>query len=449
MRIHLISIGGSVMHNLALALAKNHQISGSDDEIYEPALSRLKNLNLLPENIGWDADRITPGLDAVVLGMHARKDNPELLKAQELNLPIFSFPEWIYKESVQKKRVVIAGSHGKTTTTSMILFVLKNLGRDMDYLVGAKIEGFDEMVRLSEAPLLIVEGDEYPASVITMEPKFIYFKPHIAVITGIAWDHMNVFNTFESYKQQFSKLIAAVEPGGYLIYYQEDPYIVDLLVRDDINYLPYSQMPVKKNDQYWEILDTGEIAHQIQVFGEHNLQNIQAAWEVCKLLGVREDDFFREISMFTGAAKRLQLLKEKGHSKMYLDFAHAPSKAKATVAAIRSRFPQHRLIACLELHTFSSLNINFLPQYAGCFELADQAIVFFQEHTLTMKKLPALSDEQVKNCFGENDLIISHDPKNLTDLLARLTGPNTIYLMMTSGTFGGLDLASLADRVIR
>lgn len=449
MRIHLISIGGSVMHNLALALSKNHLISGSDDEIYEPALSRLKNQNLLPEQIGWDAARITTDLDAVILGMHARKDNPELLKAQELHLPIYSFPEWMYRESINKERVVIAGSHGKTTTTSMILFVLKNIGRDMDYLVGAKIDGFDEMVRLSEAPLLIVEGDEYPASVITMEPKFIYFKPHIAVITGIAWDHMNVFNTFDLYKQQFSKLIDAIEPGGYLIYYNEEPSIQDLLVRKDVNYVPYTQMPVKKSDHYWEIIDSQNLAYEVHVFGDHNLQNIQAAWEVCRLLGIQEADFFREISKFTGAAKRLQLIKENGHSKMYLDFAHAPSKAKATIAAIKSRFPQCRLIACLELHTFSSLNINFLPQYKGCFDLADHAIVFYQEHTLAMKKLPPLSDDQVKNCFARNDLNVLHDQEDLSDLLIQLSSQNNIYLMMTSGTFGGLDLLRLADQVIR
>lgn len=448
MRIHLISIGGSVMHNLALALQKSHHVTGSDDEIYEPALSRLRSRGLLPDQIGWDASRITKDLDAVVLGMHARKDNPELLKAQELGLPIYSFPEWMYKESLQKKRVVVAGSHGKTTTTSMILHVLNRLNIAMDYLVGAKLEGFDEMVHLSDASLLVVEGDEYPASVTTMEPKFIYFKPHIAVITGIAWDHMNVFPTFELYVAQFAKLVESIESGGTLIYYADDPHVKQLLTRKDINYIPYTQLPVKKTADLWCILDSNGLEYKIQVFGDHNLQNMCAAWSVCKLLGVDEHEFFHNISDFSGAAKRLQLIKSRGESKLYLDFAHAPSKAKATVDAIRSKYSNHRIIACLELHTFSSLNINFLPQYIGCLDAADEAIVFYQEHTLNMKKLPPLSDDQVKESFGSQHIRVIHEKDELQDTLRTLAGPRSIFLMMTSGTFGGLNLVELSEVIL-
>ena len=444
MRIHLIAIGGAAMHNLALALYHNHHtVSGSDDEIYNPARDRLAKFGLLPEQEGWFPEKITPDIDVIILGMHARKDNPELAKAIELGLPVYSYPEFIYHHALHKTRVVIAGSHGKTTTTAMIIHALKQAGMDYDYLVGAQLEGFDTMVKLSDAPVMVIEGDEYPASPIDLVPKILHYHPHVAVLTGIAWDHINVFPTFELYCEQFAKFLATIEPSGSLAYFEPDPEIAKILPAADqgIEKFPYQALPAQTiSGQTW--LEHPRVP--LQVFGQHNLANLHAAWLVCKQLGVSQAQFFEAAQSFRGAAKRLQLLHQQPGYTAYLDFAHAPSKVKATTEAVKSLFPERRLIACIELHTFSSLNKAFHPHYAHTLDAAEQAVVFYSEHTLEMKRLPALDPDEVKAHFQHPNLSIITQPDDLKAWLARQDYGNTTLLLMTSGTFGGLNLKEVA-----
>ncbi|RMG83047.1 MAG: hypothetical protein D6714_10410, partial [Bacteroidetes bacterium] len=378
MTIHLIALGGAVMHNLALALHHNgHQVTGSDDEFYEPSRSRLAHAGLLPEKTGWHPDRITPDLDAVILGMHARADNPELRKAQDLGLPIYSFPAFIHDFAKDKQRVVIAGSHGKTTTTAMILHVLNYWGKKFDYLVGAQLNGFERMVQLSDAPVIILEGDEYLSSALDPRPKFVHYRPHIAVLTGIAWDHMNVFPTFENYVSQFELLLESMEKGGTLFFYGPDPEIRQLLQRNsaDIIATPYRAFNYKNTGGQAAILRFGLPYVPLKVFGQHNLSNLKAAHLVCLELGITDDQFFEAIQSFEGAAKRLDLFYEDKENdfSVYKDFAHAPSKVRATVSAVKEQYPNRQLTACLELHTYSSLNQDFLPQYQNTLDLADVA----------------------------------------------------------------------------
>lgn len=450
MHIHLIAIGGSIMHNLAIALKKNgHQVTGSDDEIYSPAKERLKTHGILPDQEGWDPDRIQPDLDLVILGMHARKENPELLRAVELGVPIHSFPSFIYEQAREKTRVVVAGSHGKTTTTSMILYAMQQAGRSMDYLVGARIEGFEDMVHLSEANLLIAEGDEYLSSPLDPRPKFIHYRPHIAVITGIAWDHMNVFPTFASYKQLFVDLIDAMEPGGAVLYCADDPHVVSMIDRRaDVEFIPYRAIPHIQTLEGTMLRDQDDHPYLTPLFGEHNMQNMKAALEVSKRLGLTEHQFLQSMTTFRGAAKRLQLIAKSAHKLCFLDFAHAPSKVRATVRATRRQYPDHRLICLLELHTFSSLNRAFLPQYANSLEGADQAVVFYQEHTFAMKRLPMLEEDEVRNAFKFSELIILHEPAALVTYLQSIKAEKVVFLFMTSGTFGGLNLLDLGPRLV-
>lgn len=447
MKIHLISTGGSIMHNLAIALHKaGHEITGSDDEIYDPAKSRLKKYGLMPDKMGWDESNVSKNLNLCIIGMHARANNPELLKAKQLGVPIFSFPEYVYNASKEKFRIVIAGSHGKTTTTSIILHVLQECSQQVDYLVGAQLEGFDEMVHISNAPTLVVEGDEYLSSAIDRRPKFIHYKAHIAVITGIAWDHMNVFKTFEDYKQLFVDLLESLMPGGTVFYYENDAHIVDLLsTRSDLKYIPYNKFPHATNQGEWCLMNKRGELTPIQLFGEHNMENIQAAWCVCQELGISEDDFLSSLNTFKGAAKRMQLIRTNEHSFFYQDFAHAPSKVKATTSAVRHTYPDHRIITCVELHTFSSLSKEFIPQYKGALSGADNAIVFYQEHTLHMKKLPPLEADFIKEAFDFPGLVIIQNPDDLERHLISLASEiPTIFLMMSSGTFGGTDLPKLS-----
>ena len=470
MKIHLIAMGGAVMHNLALALKQNgNSVTGSDDEIYEPARSRLKAADLLPDTEGWSTDRITADLDMVILGMHARKDNPELAKAQELGLTIQSFPEFIYNHAKDKKRVVVAGSHGKTTTTSMIMHVLKHAGRDFDYLVGALLEGFSTMVRLSDAPIMVIEGDEYLSSAIDLVPKFMHYKPQIAIVTGVAWDHMNVFPTYESYVEPFEKFINAMDKssvpteesdatndespitnndGGILFYYEKDKDLEKIAQVEGLRSIPYDAFEAEIKRGKTVLTTEGGKQVTLEIFGEHNLANLKAAYLACAELGITDAEFFAAIPTFKGAAKRLQTLAQGRTSVAYQDFAHAPSKVKATIHAVRGQYPKRRLIACLELHTFSSLSKAFLPQYRSTMGLADEAIVFYNEHTLEMKKLPPLKMGEIKACFGHTNLRVFTSQERLKEHLMEQEFKNQNLLFMSSGTFMGLDLKEFASELL-
>jgi UDP-N-acetylmuramate: L-alanyl-gamma-D-glutamyl-meso-diaminopimelate ligase len=450
MKIHFISIGGSVMHQLAIALKrKGYQISGSDDEIFEPAKSNLDKEGLLPARIGWDDSLINTSLDAVILGMHAKGDNPELLKAKELNLPIYSFPEYIFQESRDKTRVVIGGSHGKTTTTSMIMHVLRTAGQSFDYLVGARLEGFDQSVNITDAPVIVCEGDEYPASIVEKRPKFHFLFPHIAVLTGIAWDHINVFPTFENYLDQFRIFISKIEPNGYLIYNANDPVLEKLIketLREDLRYHAYGVPEYKIENGLTRVFIESQSA-QLQVFGDHNLLNLHAAWLVCSELGVSLDSFLQAISSFTGAAKRLEVLAKNEQVICYRDFAHAPSKVKATIEALKNQFPDRTIIAALELHTYSSLSAAFLSEYKGSMDKADRPLVFFSRHALELKRLPDLSSDEVKKGFGKEGLEVAGTREELEAWLTRQDYNQAVLAFMSSGNYDGLDVQAFSNRI--
>ncbi|MCB9185630.1 MAG: peptidoglycan synthetase [Flavobacteriales bacterium] len=452
MKVHFIAIGGSAMHNLALALHhKGYEVTGSDDEVFEPSRSRLEKFGLLPKEIGWNPENITPDLDAVILGMHARADNPEMLKAKELGLKIYSYPEYIYRQTKDKTRVVIGGSHGKTTITAMILHVLSKCGIDADYMVGAQLEGFDTMVKLTkEAKIAILEGDEYLSSPIDRRPKFHLYKPNIALLSGIAWDHVNVFPTFENYLEQFTMFVDLIRKNGKLIYYIDDPEVKKIAddADSDITLLPYSVPPhVIDNGVTYLITDGGKIP--LKVFGLHNLVNLNGARLVCASLGVSEADFYGAIQSFKGASKRLELLADSKNTAVFKDFAHSPSKVKATVEAVKGQFDDRKLVACLELHTFSSLSLKFLEEYRKSMKAADTAVVYFNPKTIKHKKLPPLTKKQVKKAFGRKDLEIFKKSKELEDYLLSLNWKRKNLLMMSSGSFDGLDLGKLAKKVIK
>lgn len=448
MNVHFIAVGGSVMHQLALALyEKGYRVTGSDDEIFEPALGNLERAGILPAAFGWFPERITPDLDAVILGMHARDDNPELTRARELRLPIYSFPEYIYQESRTKTRVVVGGSHGKTTTTSMIMHVLHNLGRDFDYMVGARLEGFERSVKVSDAPLIVCEGDEYPASALEKRPKFHFLFPDIAILTGIAWDHINVFPTFEGYLDQFRIFLDKIEPGGLLIYNATDPILGSLVDAHPGTFRrqPYG-IPVHAIADGRTILTLDGATAPLSVFGNHNLLNANAAWYACQELGVTAPGFVRALSTFKGAAKRLEWLYGGPRGAAYRDFAHAPSKVKATIQAVRDQFPGRRLIAVLELHTYSSLQASFLPQYAGALDPADEAAVFYSRHALEIKRLPPLDPAAVAEAFGKPGLAVLSAADDLRAWLEARDYQDANLLLMSSGNFDGINLATFASR---
>ncbi len=450
MKIHFVAIGGSVMHQLAIALKqKGYEITGSDDEIFEPAAGNLAKAGILPNDSGWFPEKINPSLHAVILGMHAKADNPELLKAEELHLPIYSFPEYIFQESKNKIRVIVGGSHGKTTTTSMIMHVLKQAGKDFDYLVGARLHGFDQSVKITNAPVIICEGDEYPASTIEKKPKFHFLYPHIAVITGIAWDHINVFPTFENYLDQFRIFIEKIEEGGHLIYNETDDILSNLVQqhkRLNINYHPY-RLPSHNIENGKTEIEIEGIKTGLQVFGNHNLLNLNAAYLVCKQLNISAEVFLQAISSFTGAAKRLELLAQSESTIVYRDFAHAPSKVKATIDAVKHQFPQRTLIAILELHTFSSLSEKFLQEYNGSLEAADYAAVFFSKHALELKRLPDLKTETVAAGFNKSDLQVFNNKTSLEMWLENRDYKNSVILFMSSGNYDGLNVELFAKRI--
>ena len=449
MNVHFIAIGGSVMHQLAIALKKKgYNVTGSDDEIFEPAKSNLSKETILPEEEGWFPEKLHSDLDAVILGMHAKADNPELQKAKALGLMIYSFPEYIYQESKLKKRVAVGGSHGKTSTTAMIMHVLKNAGKDFDYLVGAKLPGFEQSVNITAAPIIICEADEYPASTIEKRPKFHFLFPHIAVITGIAWDHINVFPTFEFYLDQFEIFIEKIEPGGILIYNESDDVLNELVkknVRKDITYLPYHLPTFFIENGKTEVIIEGEKS-ALKIFGNHNLLNLNAAWLVCKELGINADEFVAAIADFSGASKRLELLSQGDSTNVYRDFAHAPSKVKATIDAVKQQFPNRRLIAILELHTFSSLNQDFMQEYKGAMDNADDAIVFYSSHALELKRMPDLPKEKVKKGFAKNNLHVFTKREEVENWLSHHEYADTNILFMSSGNYDGLDILKIVNR---
>lgn len=450
MKVHFISIGGSVMHQLAIALKKKgYDVSGSDDEIFEPARKNLADQGLLPQKEGWFTNNIKPDLDAVILGMHAKNDNPELIKAQELGLKIYSFPEYIYQESKDKQRVIVGGSHGKTTTTSMIMHVLKNAGKDFDYLVGARLEGFDLSVNITDAPVIVCEGDEYPASVIEKRPKFHFFFPHIAILTGIAWDHINVFPTFDFYLEQFIIFINKIEKDGILIYNETDEVLNKLVNenrRDDIRYQPYG-IPQHSIENGKTTLTINGATSDLKVFGNHNLMNLYAAYYACKELGIDANTFVKAISNFTGAAKRLELMASSSSVNVYRDFAHAPSKVKASVEAVKQQFPNRKLYAVLELHTYSSLNEAFMTEYKGAFDKTDVGVVFYSKHALELKRMPDLSKQVVQKGFDKEGLLVMNDKEELWSFLQQQDFTNANLLLMSSGNYDGLDMNGLAERI--
>ena len=436
MRIHFIAIGGAAMHNLALAVAgkKGYVVTGSDDEIFDPALTHLRDAGLLPDKMGWYPERITPDIDAIILGMHAREDNPELVKARELGLKIYSFPEYLYEQTKDKVRIVVGGSHGKTTTTSMILYVLQRLGIEADYMVGAQIAGFERMVRLSDtAQYAVFEGDEYLTSPLDLRSKFLWYKPDYAILTGIAWDHINVFPTFPQYVDTFRQFVGTI--AKTFIYYEGDENLRLLAqeAQDRITCVPYREY-------------TGDVP--MQVFGKHNMQNLQAACLICEQIGVAKEDFYREIATFTGASNRLEKITEKGNSVAYKDFAHSPSKLKATVNAVRERYPDKQLIACMELHTFSSLMAEFLPQYKDCMAEADKAFVYFNPKVIEHKRLTPITAEEVQAAFGTKNVEVFTDSPALQARLRTLNYDNTALLMMSSGTFDGIHINDFANELL-
>lgn len=445
MQIHLIAIGGAVMHNLALALHQlGYQVTGSDDEIFEPSLSRLQKQGLLPAERGWFPEKIHDKLDAVILGMHARADNPELLKAKALGLAVYSFPEYVYEQSKHKTRVAICGSHGKTTITSMIMHVLQQRKMAFDYLVGAQLAGFETMVQFSDAPLMIIEGDEYFASPLDKRPKFLHYQSQITLISGIAWDHFNVFPTFNNYTDQFKQLMEGTKSSDTLIVFNDDTNIQSLINESKIaaNIISYQTPEYVLNNHKFQI-NTSTDQYTFSIFGRHNMQNMEGAKKVCNALGISDADFYTAMQSFKGAAKRLEILKQTNDHIIFRDFAHAPSKVEATVNAVKEQYPEKLLVACLELHTFSSLNKDFINQYYNTMQKADVRIVYFNPHTLTLKKLPPLSTTEVQQYFNDNDMHVVNDSAQLLLLLQKLNNVNTNLLLMSSGNFDNLDLTIL------
>ena len=448
MRIHFIAIGGSAMHNLAIALHnKGEHVTGSDDEIFDPSRTRLAAKGLLPEQYGWFEDNISSDIDAVILGMHAKQDNIELLRAKALGLTIYSYPEFLYEQSKNKTRVVIGGSHGKTTITSMILHVMHYHDKEVDYMVGAQLEGFDTMVHLTkENDFIVLEGDEYLSSALDRRPKFHLYKPNIALLSGIAWDHINVFPTFDNYVEQFRVFLSQITHGGAIVYNQEDIEVKQVVeaTQNQIKKYPY-QTPRFSVENGDTLLDTEDGPMPIEVFGKHNLNNLEGARWICQLMGVQQEDFYEAIATFKGASKRLEKIGQGPTSIAYKDFAHSPSKVRATTQALKSQYPERRLLACLELHTYSSLNPEFLSEYKGTLNDADKAVVFYSPNAVKIKKLDAVSSTQILKAFQREDLVVFTDPAAFQDFLFDQDFTETSLLLMSSGNYGGLDFEKVKE----
>ncbi len=450
MNIHFIAIGGSAMHNLAIALHnKGYHVSGSDDTIHDPSKSRLERKGLLPEAFGWFPEKITSDLDVIILGMHAKKDNPELLKAQDMGLKIYSYPEFLYEQSKDKTRVVIGGSHGKTTITSMILHVLAYHDREVDYMVGAQLEGFETMVHLTtENEFMVLEGDEYLSSPIDRRPKFHLYKPNIALLSGIAWDHINVFPTFEGYVDQFRIFTDSLTNGGIMVYNEEDTIVKEVVESSThpIKKYPYNT-PTYEIEDGITAIDTPDGMMPLEIFGDHNLQNLAGAKWICQHMGIDEDDFYEAIASFTGASKRLEKIAENSQTVVFKDFAHSPSKVKATTEAVKKQYAQREVIACLELHTYSSLNAEFLSEYQGALDQADKAVVFYSPHAVKIKQLDEVTIAQIGAAFGREDLIIFTNPSEFKAFLFGQNLEQTALVLMSSGNYGGLDFEEVKGLV--
>lgn len=450
-RIHFIAIGGSIMHSLAISLQKaGHKVSGSDDHFYEPSKSKLKKHGLLPENDGWDVNRLDSNIDVVVLGMHAKANNPELLKAQELGLKVLSFPEFIYEAAKDKQRIVIGGSHGKTTITAIVMHVLKDVGHDFDYVVGAQIRGFEDQVRISDAPIIIIEGDEYTTSPMDLRPKFLHYHHHIATITGISWDHFNVYPTLDDYVSQFEQFADASPKAGTLIFCEEDnlaSMIISEKDRPDVTNIPYKAHDhVVRDGITYLRLPEGEI--KVEVFGYHNMQNISGAHALLKRIGITDDQFYKAIVTFKGAEKRMEIVGKNDTTIIYSDFAHAPSKLMATTSAIKNQFPNRFLVACLELHTFSSLNKDFIEQYQNTFNNADEAVIYINPEAAEKKGLESLTEHDLRSAFNRKDIILFNDTNELKDHLINHSWANKNLILMSSGNFGGLPLEELKKSIL-
>lgn len=449
--IHFIAIGGSAMHNLAIALhLSGNKVTGSDDEIFDPSKGRLEKYGLLPSTMGWDTSKITAELDIVIVGMHARENNPELLKAQELGLSIFSYPEYIYEATKNKTRVVIGGSHGKTTITSMILHVLNYHNIENDYMVGAQLEGFEVMVKLTDsANIAVLEGDEYLSSPIDRRPKFHLYHPNIALLTGIAWDHINVFPTFKNYCEQFEIFVNKITPKGSLVYFEGDEEISDIVAnsKNDLEFLPYSTPTYSIEDGVTFLLDNDE-KYPLEIFGEHNLQNLNGARLVCEQIGVSSAQFYEAIRSFTGASKRLETVTKNSTTHILKDFAHSPSKLQATTKAVKEQYPERQLIACIELHTFSSLNQEFLSQYKNTMLAADEAFVYFSPKAIEHKKLTMLSESEVKQAFFSENVTVFTDSDELMKRVKAIDFNNKNLLLMSSGNFDGVDFELLGEEIL-
>jgi len=450
MKVHFIAIGGSAMHNLAIALhLKGYHVTGSDDEIFDPARSKLAKYGLLPSEIGWFPQKIDSSIDAIILGMHARADNPELLEAQALNLKIYSYPEFLYEQSKDKIRIVVGGSHGKTSITAMIIHVLQKLNVACDYMVGAQLAGFEVMVKLSdEAPIIVIEGDEYLTSPLDLRPKFHVYRPTIGIISGIAWDHINVFPTFQKYVEQFEIFAKMIPDDGKLIYCAEDPIVKQVANKIDSSLtIPYS-LPAYFIQKGVTFLQTEFGNIPLKIFGKHNLLNLQAAKLACEAVNVSEEDFYRAIQSFKGASKRLELIAENEWSVVYKDFAHSPSKLKATVEAVKEQYSDFEIVACMELHTFSSLTEGFLGQYEGCMDAATIGIIFFDPHAIKHKKLAAISESMIINAFKNEDLFVFSNSEEMKNKLLSLKGKNRLFLLMSSGNFGGINIDEFAKQLL-
>ena len=450
MNIHFIAIGGSAMHNLAIALhKKGYQVTGSDDTIHDPSKSRLEKKGLLPKEFGWFPEKITQQLDVIILGMHAKKDNPELLQAQDMGLKIYSYPEFLYEQSKDKTRVVIGGSHGKTTITSMILHVLDYNDMEVDYMVGAQLEGFETMVHLTtENEFMVLEGDEYLSSPIDRRPKFHLYKPNIALLSGIAWDHINVFPTFEGYVNQFRIFTDSLTDGGIMVYNEEDAILKEVVESSSHSIKKYEySTPVYQIEDGVTYIDTPDGLMPLEIFGDHNLQNLAGAKWVCQHMGIDEEDFYEAIASFKGASKRLEKIAESSETVIYKDFAHSPSKVKATTEAVKKQYAQRDVIACLELHTYSSLNAAFLAEYNGALDKADKAVVFYSPHAVKIKQLDSVSEEQISNAFQRDDLIIFTNPAKFKEFLFSQNLHQSAVVLMSSGNYGGLDFEEVKGLV--
>ena len=450
MNIHFIAIGGSAMHNLAIALHnKGYQVTGSDDTIHDPSKSRLEKKGLLPKEFGWFPEKITQQLDVIILGMHAKKDNPELVQAQDMGLKIYSYPEFLYEQSKDKTRVVIGGSHGKTTITSMILHVLDYNDMEVDYMVGAQLKGFETMVHLTkENEFMVLEGDEYLSSPIDRRPKFHLYKPNIALLSGIAWDHINVFPTFEGYVNQFRIFTDSLTDGGIMVYNEEDAILKEVVESSTHSIKKYEySTPVYQIDDGVTYIDTPDGLMPLEIFGDHNLQNLAGAKWVCQHMGIDEEDFYEAIASFKGASKRLEKIAESSETVIYKDFAHSPSKVKATTEAVKKQYAQRDVIACLELHTYSSLNAEFLAEYKGALDKADKAVVFYSPHAVKIKQLDSVSEQQISNAFQRDDLIIFTNPTEFKEFLFSQNLHQSALVLMSSGNYGGLDFEEVKGLV--